>query len=62
MPTFNELIRTLKKHGGVKVREKGSKQLWDVNGNRVWVHFHGSKEVSTGTYRETLKQAGITEP
>lgn len=59
MPSYNELIATLKRHGGKKLRETGSKQLWDVNGRRVWVHFHGAKEVPTPTYRKILRQAGI---
>ena len=61
MPSFNELIKLLKKHGGKMIREKGAKQFWLVNGQVVRVDYHGSKEVAKGTYHKILKKAGIEE-
>ncbi|MBU1741313.1 MAG: type II toxin-antitoxin system HicA family toxin [Proteobacteria bacterium] len=60
MPSYNELIKQLKDAGCHKVKEKGSKQLWQSPaGQTFWVHYHGAKEIPPGTYHRILKEAGI---
>ena len=59
--TFNELIKTLRKHGYRLDHEKGSVRSYrrQSDGRKVRVDYHGAKEVPKGTFHTILKQAGI---
>ena len=59
--SFNELIKTLRKHGYRLDREKGAVRFYrrPTDGREVRVDYHGAKEVANGTARAILKQAGI---
>jgi len=62
--TFNELVRILRDHDFVLMKEKGSVRYYGKPGweRLVRVDYHGSKEVPNGTCRAILKTAGISKP
>jgi predicted RNA binding protein YcfA (HicA-like mRNA interferase family) len=59
----HELYKLLKKHGWIKVRQKGSHIVLKKQGvfEPIIFPFHKGKEVPTGTCKRILKQAGINE-
>jgi predicted RNA binding protein YcfA (HicA-like mRNA interferase family) len=58
---FSELIRLLEQDGFRLVKEKGSIRYYAKAGHPrlIRVHFHGAKEVPTGTCHAILKAAGV---
>ncbi len=57
---FNELVAILEKAGYRLVSTGKSSARFYSDGTRVvMVHYHGSKEIKTGTVQKILKQAGI---
>lgn len=54
-----ELIKKLEADGWIHARTKGSHMMFQKNGMTIPVPFHGARDISTGTLRAILKQAGI---
>jgi predicted RNA binding protein YcfA (HicA-like mRNA interferase family) len=59
--TFRELVRKLEAADFRLVRENGSVRFYKKAGwpNLVSIHYHGNKEVPSGTCRAILKGAGL---
>lgn len=57
----SELYRILQKDGWYKDSQKGShiKMKHKIKKGAIYVPFHGSKEVATGTADHILKLAGL---
>jgi len=58
---FSELVRILKSHGFLLIKEKGSIRYYGKPGweRLVRVDYHGAKEIPKGTCEAILKAAGI---
>ena len=58
---FNEVIKLLEKNGFVwtSSHNKGSCRIYTKGKRVVPIHYHGNKEIKTGTLRAILKEAGI---
>lgn len=57
---FNELVQKLKKGGWKLARTgKSSLRVFEKDGERIIVHYHGKNEVAKGTAADTLKKAGL---
>jgi len=57
---FNELVKLLEKAGFRLISTGKSSSRIYSNGNvKVNIHYHGSKEIKTGTVNKILKDAGI---
>jgi len=57
---FNELVKLLENAGFQLVRTAKSSGRFYSNGQRIVnVHYHGNKEVKTGTANKILKDAGL---
>ena len=56
-----QLIRHIRKHGGVELkgRGKGGHRMFELNGVRQAVPYHGSKSLSPGTILSICKAFGI---
>jgi len=57
----SELIRRIKAHGWVEIRQKGSHKMF-IHKDYSYalpVPDHGAKEVATGTANTILKKAGL---
>jgi predicted RNA binding protein YcfA (HicA-like mRNA interferase family) len=59
--TFRELVDLLVENGFELVRENGSKRFYAKEGheNVIQVHYHGNKQVPTGTLNQILRDAGL---
>ncbi|MCP4592702.1 MAG: type II toxin-antitoxin system HicA family toxin [bacterium] len=57
------LCRVLDKHGWELRRIRGSHRIYAQPGNPIilTVPVHGSKDMKSGTLRQLLKDAGLTE-
>ena len=57
---FNELVKILENAGFRLISTGKSSARFYSNGERtVMVHYHGNKEVKTGTVNRVLKDAGL---
>lgn len=57
---FNELVQKLKKGGWKLARTgKSSLRVFEKDGQRIIVHYHGNNEVAKGTAADALKKAGL---
>ncbi|MEA4863367.1 MAG: type II toxin-antitoxin system HicA family toxin [Victivallaceae bacterium] len=57
---FNELVQILEKNGWRLTKTgKSSLRVFERAGQILIVHYHGSREVPTGTAAGILKKAGI---
>ena len=57
---FNELVKILEKAGFRLISTGKSSARFYSNGERtVMVHYHGTKEIKTGTVNQVLKDAGL---
>ncbi|MCK6558461.1 type II toxin-antitoxin system HicA family toxin [candidate division KSB1 bacterium] len=54
-------MRLLEKNGFKLIKEKGFIRHYAKRGHPrlIRIHYHGSKEVPTGTYHAILKAAGL---
>ena len=60
--TLKEMVKLLKSHGFVEIRQTGSHKQFvnKVNGRRVTVPHH-NRDLNIGTEKSILKQAGISK-
>ena len=59
---FNELVKLLEKHGYKLISTGKSSARFYSNGKKiVMIHYHGAKEIKTGTVNRILKDAGIKQ-
>jgi predicted RNA binding protein YcfA (HicA-like mRNA interferase family) len=56
---FSELHRLVKNAGWVFVRQEGSHKIYEKDGKKIPVPFHGSKEVGKDLENKIRKQAGL---
>jgi predicted RNA binding protein YcfA (HicA-like mRNA interferase family) len=56
-----EMGRVLEQHGWVCTRVRGSHHRYEKAGRTVIVPVHGNKTLKTGTQREIMKSAGLTD-
>lgn len=57
---FNELVQLLEKYGYVWINSgKSSLRIYAKGNRRVYIHYHGSKEIKKGMATRILKDAGI---
>lgn len=56
-----DVIRVLRRHGFVKVGQKGSHQKWrHPDGRQVIVADHGSKPIPVGTLKSIIEGAKLS--
>lgn len=56
-----EVVRVLRKHGFLKVSQKGSHQKWrHPNGRQVIVAMHGNKPIPVGTLKSIVEGSGLS--
>ena len=63
LPTCNakDVIRVLRRHGFLKVGQKGSHQKWrHPDGRQVIVADHGSKLIPIGTLRSIIEGSKLS--
>jgi mRNA interferase HicA len=56
---YRELHKRVKKAGWKYLNAEGSHYIYEKEGKRYPVPFHGSKEVPTGTLRKIEKDLGL---
>ena len=56
-----DVIRVLRRHGFVKIGQKGSHQKWrHPDGRQVIVADHGNKSIPVGTMKSIIEGAKLT--
>ncbi|MCD8173770.1 MAG: type II toxin-antitoxin system HicA family toxin [Alistipes sp.] len=55
----SELHRLIKKHGWKELRQSGSHVIYEKNGVKVSVPYHGTKEVGTGIANRFIREMGL---
>lgn len=55
----SELHRLIKKKGWILVRSKGSHYIYEKDGKRVSVPYHGSTEVAKGIQKKIEEEMGL---
>lgn len=56
---YSELHRKIKKKGWVLIRSNGSHYIYERDGKRIPVPFHGSDEVPKGLQRSLEEEMGL---
>jgi len=58
---YNELLRLLRKHGWIVIRQSGSHVIMSRSDKerKIIIPFHAGKEVKEGLLISILKQTGI---
>ena len=55
----SELHRKIRKNGWKYVKAEGSHYIYEKNGKRFPVPYHGSKEIGEGLRRKIVKEMGL---
>lgn len=56
---YSEFHRKIKKEGWIHIRTKGSHYIYEKDGKKYPVPYHGSKEIPTGLQKRMAKEMGI---
>lgn len=55
----SELHKLIKRKGWVLIRSKGSHYIYEKNGKRIPVPYHGSAEVAKGLQKHLEEEMGL---
>jgi len=56
---YSELHRKVKKNGWKHVKSEGSHYIYEKDGRRYPVPFHGSREIGDGLRKKIVKEMGL---